>query len=167
MRRVYSRKPTLSRRVRRGLSSRSSPRYRNAMADTPVTAQSILTSFLLSSTSFTTPSLTSLRSLAPTQSTDSQLKQWHREVLQHRNSLRGQVEEEIKAYKLVPKGLVRQVKRELKVKEEEEALDEGEEGERLSLGEAIARLEKEEKLLGVEVQDVQDGIEQRKRTLDA
>lgn len=141
------------------------------MADEPVTAQSILTSFLLSSTAFTTPSLATLRqqldSTRSAHTSDAQLKQYHREILEHRNALRQSVADDIAAYRLLPKGYSKQVQRAKELEDEEEAADEGAEVDQLGLEEAIAKLEKEERLLESELADLEEGIEGRKEELDA
>lgn len=134
-------------------------------ADTP-TAHSILTSFLLTSTSYTLPSLPSLRSL-DSRLPDSDLKQAHRELLQHRNGLRAQLQQNINQYQLLPKEAVQQLKRNAVNKREEEEGDEGEDEEYLTLEQVMQRLEQEEKELGAEVQELNGAVEDQKALLDA
>ena len=137
------------------------------MAAEAVTAQSILTSFLLNSTAFTTPSLAALRQQLPSQTSDTQLKQYHREILEHRNALRQSVADDIAAYRLLPKGHTKETRRAQEVEDEEDAADEGAEEDLLGLEEAIARLEQEERQMEEQLSNLDSGIEGRKQELEA
>lgn len=136
------------------------------MADSAPTAQSILSSFLLTSTSYTLPSLATLRSLDPTSRlSDQELKQAHRELLAHRKGLREQLQQNINEYKLLPPNSA--PKRSAKEQEEEELQDEGAEVDHLTLQQLIERLEAEEQSLDTEVQELHEAVEDHKTTLDA
>jgi hypothetical protein len=136
------------------------------MAESAPTAQSILTSFLLTSTSYTLPSFASLRSLDSTSRlSDSDLKQAHRHLLTHRKGLREQLQQNINNYKLLPPNSA--LKRSTKDELEEEQQDEGAEMDHLTLQQINERLETEERLLDAEVQELHEAVEEQKMGLDA
>lgn len=134
------------------------------MAESTPTAQSILTSFLLTSTSYTLPSIATLRSL-DSRLSDADLKQAHRELLAHRKGLREQLQQDINDYKLLRPNSA--PKRTAKDEQEEEQLDEGAEEDHLTLQQLIERLAAEEQSLDAEVQELQEAVEDQKTELDA
>lgn len=134
------------------------------------TAQTILTSLLLTSTHFLVPSLAALRTLlnntSPTlsaETTDATLKTYLREITEDRKAIRGAVEKKIASFKLLSKN----AKRARVGAVGEDSDEEGVEADELDLQAALEKLEAEERALEAELGELGQAIEGSRRGLDA
>mgnify|MGYP001606636729 CR=1 FL=1 len=137
-----------------------------ADATTPVTAQSILTTLLLAPTTFLIPSLPTLRALLQSTSaslsastTDGELKQYLKEVVQDRKLVEDDVRRAIKRYRLGG-----DAQQPAAVADDD---DDGEEFEELELNEVVERLESEETRLQTEIEGLERDVEGTKGDLEA
>lgn len=134
------------------------------------TAQTILTSLLITSTHFLVPSLPALRALLnntspalSAETTDATLKAYLREITEDRKAVRGGVEKKIASFKLLSKN----AKRARVGAVGEDSDHEGVEVDELDLQAAAEKLEAEERMLEVELGELDQAIEGSKRGLDA
>ncbi|KAK4703761.1 hypothetical protein P7C70_g2453, partial [Phenoliferia sp. Uapishka_3] len=140
------------------------------MATAP-TAQSVLTSLLITPTTYLLPSLSSLRSLLQSTSSslsastsDKELRVYLKQVTQDRKISEDRVKREIKRFRLGSHGGSRATGSDEEV---EKTFDEGEEEEELTAEEVVSRLEEEEQNLQAEIKELESEVEKSKGQIDS